>query len=279
MNVRKAVDYNAMFKALDTLVAKALPQMELYYEVGCLVGNRLEKGAAVAAAGYLQVSYPDATGFSPRNLRRMRDFYRMYRETPEILAEAITLGWTQNVVILEADLALQERMWYIRAAQKFGWSKLELQRKIKERVHLESALDLGHNVCYTEENHTDMERKNNDKDTFCVPREYMPEPDGRVCDEGPGEKSRAGGPVPHRVRCHQYRGDRQSGLSSGPPQAGRAWYRLRWQNGPSVKEQGLRSVRPADRDGQGQSAKYASDLRRRFRWQDSLAYGVCGPPG
>lgn len=33
MNVRKAIDYDGMFKALDTLMSKALPQMELYCEI------------------------------------------------------------------------------------------------------------------------------------------------------------------------------------------------------------------------------------------------------
>ncbi len=92
------------------------------------------------------------SGFSPWNLRRMREFYRTYKNAPEVLAEAMTIGWTQNVVILEAELTLQERAWYIRAARQFGWSKLELQRKITSNVHLETALDFAGDLCYTEEN-------------------------------------------------------------------------------------------------------------------------------
>ena len=53
MNVRKPVDYSDMFAALDTLMAAELPQMKLYCEIGRLVSNRLEKGAAVAAAEHL----------------------------------------------------------------------------------------------------------------------------------------------------------------------------------------------------------------------------------
>ena len=75
MNVRKPVDYSSMFAALDLLMAVALPQMELYCEIGRLVSSRSEKGAAVAASEYL-CAYPDVSGFSPRNLRRMREFYR-----------------------------------------------------------------------------------------------------------------------------------------------------------------------------------------------------------
>lgn len=65
MNVRKPVDYSAMFEVLDTLVPVELPQMELYCEIGRLVSNRTEKGTAVAAAEYLRVLYPDASNFSP----------------------------------------------------------------------------------------------------------------------------------------------------------------------------------------------------------------------
>lgn len=104
MNVRKPTDYSAMFAALDTWMAAGLPQMELYCEIGRLVSSRPEKGAAVAAAEYLCGAYPDVSGFSPRNLRRMREFCRTYEANPEVLAEAMTIGWIQNVVILEAEL-------------------------------------------------------------------------------------------------------------------------------------------------------------------------------
>ena len=152
MNIRKSTDYSAMFAALDALMAANLPQMELYRGIGRIVSGRPEKGAAVAAAEYLQSTYPDVAGFSPRSLRRMRDFYRAYENTPEVMAEAMTIGWTQNVVIMEADLSLQEKTWYIRAVRKFGWSKLELVKQIAASAHLEISLDLRPEVCYTEEN-------------------------------------------------------------------------------------------------------------------------------
>ena len=152
MNVRKPTDYSTMFMALDTLMAANLPQMDLYSGIGCIVSGRPEKGAAVAAAGYLQSTYPDVAGFSPRSLRRMRDFYRTYESAPMVMAEAMTIGWTQNVVIMEAELTLQEKAWYIRAVRQFGWSKLELAKQIAASAHLEKSLDLRPEVCYTEEN-------------------------------------------------------------------------------------------------------------------------------
>lgn len=109
MNIRKDIDYSGLYAGIDKALAAGLPQMELYLELGRLVNSRPEKGAAVMAAEYITSNYPDRTGFSPRSLRRMRDFYRMYEGHPEALAQAMIIGWTQNIVILEADLDVEAR--------------------------------------------------------------------------------------------------------------------------------------------------------------------------
>ena len=95
MNIRKNIDYTEMYEALDVLMAQQLPQMELYWEIGKAVCRRTEKGAAVMASEYLNKRYPDAKGFSPRSLRRIRDFYRTYENHPALLSRAMKLGWTQ----------------------------------------------------------------------------------------------------------------------------------------------------------------------------------------
>ena len=123
MNIRKPTDYTTMFAALDALMAAQLPQMELYREIGRLVSGRAEKGAAVAASEYLQMTCPDVEGFSPRNVRRMRAFYAAYEKTPEIMRLAMHLGWTQNVAILEGCGSSEERAWYNRSVHHFGWNK------------------------------------------------------------------------------------------------------------------------------------------------------------
>lgn len=132
MNTQKTVDYSVLFVALDTLMAADLPQMKLYCEIGRLVNGKAEKGDAVATAKYLCSTYPDVSDFSPRNLRRMWEFYRTYENIPEVLAKAMTIGCTQIVVILETELTLHERAWYIQTAGQFGWSKLELTNQIHE---------------------------------------------------------------------------------------------------------------------------------------------------
>ena len=149
MNTRKNIDYSSLYAEIDKAIAAGLSQMELYLELGRLVSNRPEKGAAVMAAEYITASYPERTGFSPRNLRRMRDFYRMYEGYPEILAQAMKIGWTQNIVIMETDLDMENRFWYLRAACQFGWSKMELSKKIGECAHESISLDSATDPCYS----------------------------------------------------------------------------------------------------------------------------------
>ena len=79
MNVRKPVDYGTMYRELVAILAQNLPQMIEIYAIGKAISQRPEKGAAVAAAEFLQANFPDRTGFSPRNVRRMRDFYKTYK--------------------------------------------------------------------------------------------------------------------------------------------------------------------------------------------------------
>ena len=278
MNIRKPTDYTTMFAALDALMAAQLPQMELYREIGRLVSGRAEKGAAVAASEYLQAAYPAAEGFSPRNVRRMRAFYTAYEESPDIMRQAMRLGWTRNVAILEGCGSNEERAWYIRAVLHFGWKKAKLLAAIESQAWLHSSLDEQAVSCYTGEKEVTQESECNEKDTLCVSWKYLPQPHGRVCDEGLGEEGWAGVRVPYRIGGHQPGGDRQSGLSSGTAQAGGTWDILRRSRRTTAYQSGLRQVRPADRYGQRESAEYAPHLRRRLRRQATPPDGLHRPP-
>ena len=134
MNVRKPVDYGTMYRELTAILAQNLPQMEEVYAIGKAISQSPEKGAAVAAAEFLQANFPDRTGFSPRNVRRMRDFYKNYENGQAILQLAMKIGWTLNVVIMEAELTREARKWYLEQAREQHWSKTQLLNAILHKV-------------------------------------------------------------------------------------------------------------------------------------------------
>ena len=103
MNIRKLSDYAELYRTLDRLMELNLTDTELCYKIGQAICVRSEKGAPVATAEYLWKCYTDRAGCSPRNLRRMRDFYRAYENEPESAQLALQIGWTLNVIILDGS--------------------------------------------------------------------------------------------------------------------------------------------------------------------------------
>lgn len=65
----------------------------------------------------------------------MRDIFRLYEEYPEMLEQTMKVGWTQNVVIMEA------RYGYLLAVQGFGWFEVELTKQIAVEAHLENIIE------------------------------------------------------------------------------------------------------------------------------------------
>lgn len=163
MNIRKSVNYSEIYAALDIAVADVYSQMQMHAKIGTVVCNREEKGAAIAAAEYLHEQHPDIPGFFPENLRRMREFYRVYSQNSDVLGLAMQIGWTQNVVILEAELTMKERAWYIRQIISHNWSKKVLIDNIKNAIRLSEALDDSTTLCYTDNNIDSIEN------TVCRP--------------------------------------------------------------------------------------------------------------
>ena len=278
MNVRKPANYGTMYRELTAILAQNLPQMDEIYAIGKVISQRPEKGAAVAAAEFLQANSSDHAGFSPRNVRRMRDFYRTYENDQALIQLAMKIGWTLNAIIMEADLTREARKWYLEQARAQQWSKAVLLEKLGSAAHLEKPLDESKQGWYTKENDEFSERMQHEEDPVYLPRQYLPQSDGGVRDEGLGEESRAGITVSYRVGGNQQGRTWKSSLSSGAAQAGGTWDQLQRSCSAAADEPRLRRIRSADWHGQCQPAGYAPHLRRRLCRQDVPPDGSYRPP-
>ena len=145
MNIRKPVDYGTMYRELTAILTQNLPQMDEVYAIGKGISQRPEKGAAVAAAEYLQANFPDRVGFSPRNVRRMRDFYKTYENDQALLQLAMKIGWTLNVLIMEAKLSRLQKRFYIYKAMTEKLSKKLLEMEITDKKR---TVDDSGAMCY-----------------------------------------------------------------------------------------------------------------------------------
>ena len=87
---------------------------------------------------------------------------------------AMKIGWTMNVVIMEAELIKNARHWYLQKANAGGLSKTDLLGMIESAAHLEISLDESRQDWYTKENNDCSEKIQHEKDPVYLPRQDLP---------------------------------------------------------------------------------------------------------
>lgn len=124
----------------EALKAVNREMINLYWDIGQIIVTQQQeagwgKSVVEQLAKDLQAEFPGISGFSTRNIWRMRDFYLSYHSKeilPPLVAE---IGWTHNIVILEKCKDDLEREFYIKMTRKFGWTKNVLIHQIENKTY------------------------------------------------------------------------------------------------------------------------------------------------
>jgi predicted nuclease of restriction endonuclease-like (RecB) superfamily len=83
----------------------------------------------------LQTEFVGISGFSARNLWRMKQFYELYSANeflPPLVAE---IGWSHHVVLMEKSKDDLQREFYILMCKRFGWTKDVLIHQIENKSY------------------------------------------------------------------------------------------------------------------------------------------------
>jgi predicted nuclease of restriction endonuclease-like (RecB) superfamily len=86
-------------------------------------------------AADLRERFPDASGFSPRNLKYMRAFAAAWPDKAIVQAPLAQLPWYHHVALIEKVDSADQRLWYAHAAVEQGWSRNVLVHHIEGRFH------------------------------------------------------------------------------------------------------------------------------------------------
>ena len=137
--------YNDFFKAvIDTINSakyNAYKSLNKYhigqnFELGKLIVKNQEKnnwGKSIVdtLSRDINKTVDGAKGYSPQNLWRMRQFYLEYKNETKLLEIAFTIPWGQNLLIMHKIKDNKEKMYYLNATDKLGWSRSVLLNQIK----------------------------------------------------------------------------------------------------------------------------------------------------
>jgi predicted nuclease of restriction endonuclease-like (RecB) superfamily len=112
----------------------------LYWEIGTEILQRQQKeswGAKVIdrLSFDLKKSFPEMSGFSPRNLKYMRKFAEAYPDKSIVQRVVAQLPWRTNITLLDKLTNLELRLWYANKTIENGFGKTMLEFQIESQLH------------------------------------------------------------------------------------------------------------------------------------------------
>ena len=108
----------------------------LYLDIGAYLyelqqNSKYGDKITTKAANYMKKDYPNIRGFTKRNIERMVQFYKIYKDD-EIATPLVTqISWTNNLLIISSAKTKEERYFYLKLTIKNNYSKRELNRQIQ----------------------------------------------------------------------------------------------------------------------------------------------------
>lgn len=104
------------------------------------------------AADFMKKNHPDINGFTKRNIERMIQFYKTYKDD-EVATPLVTqLNWTNNLIIISSAKTIEERHFYLQLCSKEHYTKEELIRQIRSSYYERYLLSNGNSLPSTKKN-------------------------------------------------------------------------------------------------------------------------------
>jgi predicted nuclease of restriction endonuclease-like (RecB) superfamily len=112
----------------------------MYWDIGQAILERQKKegwGTKVIdrLSHDLKNTFPDMTGFSPRNLKYMRTFAEAWPDRLIVQRTVAQLPWRSNLTLLDKLNDSKIRLWYAQKAIECGMGKDMLAIQIETRLH------------------------------------------------------------------------------------------------------------------------------------------------
>ncbi len=109
----------------------------LYYNIGKIINEHKSWGNKFIdnLAADLKIAFPEAKGYSVRNLKYMSRFASVYTDDEFVQTVSAQIPWSHNVAILDKVKSAEQREWYIQKTAENGWSHSVLVHQIESGLY------------------------------------------------------------------------------------------------------------------------------------------------
>ena len=123
----------------------------LYFDIGKYIyelqqNSKYGDKITTKISEFMKKDYPNIKGFTKRNIERMIQFYKIYKDD-EIATPLVTqLSWTNNLLIISRSKSKEERHFYLKLSIKNNYSKRELNRQLQSLYYERYILSDGNQL-------------------------------------------------------------------------------------------------------------------------------------
>lgn len=132
-NIKQEIQH-AQYKAALS-VNKEL--IGLYYNIGQLINEHKTWGSKFIEnlAADIKLSFPDAKGYSVRNLKYMAKFALRFPDFEIVQAALAQITWYHHIALMDKVKTADEHLWYADQVSKNGWSRNVLVHQIESGLY------------------------------------------------------------------------------------------------------------------------------------------------
>jgi len=114
----------------------------LYHTIGNTINAHKTWGSKFieSLSADIKLAFPDASGYSVRNLKYMAKFALAYPDEEFVQQPVAQIPWGHNTVLLDKLSSSEERLWYAEKVIENGWSRNVLIHQIEGGLYQRQAI-------------------------------------------------------------------------------------------------------------------------------------------
>ena len=114
----------------------------LYHTIGNTINAHKTWGSKFieSLSADIKLAFPDASGYSVRNLKYMAKFALSYPDEEFVQQPVAQIPWGHNTVLLDKLSSPEERLWYAEKVIENGWSRNVLIHQIEGGLYQRQAI-------------------------------------------------------------------------------------------------------------------------------------------
>ena len=116
--------------------------LTLYHSIGDIINKHKTWGNKFIEnlAADIKLSFPDATGYSVRNLKYMAKFSSRFPNQEIVQAALAQITWYHHIALMDKVKRPEEHIWYAKQAAENGWSRNVLVHQIESGLYQRQVL-------------------------------------------------------------------------------------------------------------------------------------------